>query len=300
MKKVSYYILRAVVELFRFVPFGALYILSDGLAWILRNVIGYRRGVIERNLRAAFPDYPDAELAQIVRDTYRNLTDITLETVKGFTAPLSELNRRCVTLNVEMANRYLREGRTVLMSGSHYCSWEWPCLTFPHQLAGSGITVYKPLSNPYVNAFYNQKRARDGMIMVNMEETYGAMRRYQGQGTAWFMLSDQSPANYRNAHWLPFLNQETAFLPGLDLLSRKFNAPVLYFNVRRVRRGYYEVLFEEICASPGETSPEEITRRYAEHIERIIRERPADWLWSHKRWKRSRAEVQALNSSKNV
>lgn len=293
VKKIAYYTLRAVVELFRFVPFSVLYLLSDGFAWTLHRVVGYRRAVIESNLRAAFPERSEEELAQIIRDTYRNLTDLALETIKGFTAPLSELNRRCVTLNVELANQHLREGRMVLMSGSHYCSWEWPCLTFPHQLEGLGVTVYKPLSNPYVNAFYNQKRARDGMIMVNMEETYGGMRRRQGEGSAWFMVSDQSPANYRNAHWLPFLNQETAFLPGLDLLSRKFNAPVLYFNVQRIRRGHYEVRFEEICTTPSETPPGEITRRYAAHIERIICERPANWLWSHKRWKRGRADIQA-------
>jgi KDO2-lipid IV(A) lauroyltransferase len=98
-------------------------------------------------------------------------------------------------------------------------------------------------------------------------------------------LSDQSPSSKKSAHWVDFLGRDTASLPGLDVLARKFKLPVLYYHVRRLRRGFYEVEYFEICANPAEAAETDITRDYARRLETIIREQPENWLWSHKRWK---------------
>lgn len=284
----GYIFTRILVEAFRLVPFWLLYRISDGLAFVLHRLVKYRKNVIEENLRGAFPDKSEADIHKIVKGVYLNLTDITLETIKGFTAPMAELKRRSINRNPELVNKYLAEGKSVILSGSHLNSWEWPCMTIPEPINGPCVTAYKPLTNPLVDRYYNWRRTRGGMEMVSMDDTFKALRRYKETPSMFILVGDQSPSSHKSVLWLPFLNRETAFMPGIEFLARRFDYPVLYFQVERVRRGFYELTYREVWAEPKKAEETEITRAYAALVEQLIREQPENWLWSHKRWKLKR------------
>ena len=285
MQRFGYFALLFAVQLFRFIPFGVLYRLSNGLAFLLFRVIGYRKKVVLDNLKRVFPDKTDVEIDQIARLSYRNLTDLTLETLKGFSMSKAEIERRCPCLNPALVNAYLNRGQSVIISGSHYNNWELACLSIPNGFHAPAITVYKPLTNRIIDRYFNQNRARGGMQMVNMEAVFSAMRKRRAETAAWMLVSDQSPSSRKSAHWVNFLGQDTASLPGVDLLARKFDFPVLYFHIERVRRGFYQLTYEELWPKPSEASEMDITRAYTHRVEREIYARPENWLWSHKRWK---------------
>ncbi|MEI6411511.1 MAG: hypothetical protein WCR52_19135 [Bacteroidota bacterium] len=285
MQRFGYFALLFAVQLFRFIPFGVLYRLSNGLAFLLFRVIGYRKKVVLDNLKRVFPDKKNAEIDQIARLSYRNLTDLTLETLKGFSMSAAEIERRCPCLNPELVNAYLDRGQSVIISGSHYNNWELACLSIPKGFHAPAVTVYKPLTNKVIDRYFNQNRARGGMQMVNMEEVFSAMRKRRAETAAWMLVSDQSPSSRKSAHWVTFLGQDTASLPGVDLLARKFDYPVLYFHIERVRRGFYQLTYEELWPTPSEASEMDITRAYTQRVEREVYARPENWLWSHKRWK---------------
>lgn len=56
-------------------------------------------------------------------------------------------------------------------------------------------------------------------------------------------------------------------------------------KMKRVERGHYEMTMIPICMNASEHAPEEILRKYYDLLEEEIKETPANWLWSHKRWK---------------
>ncbi|MBV6443355.1 MAG: hypothetical protein DYG98_01305 [Haliscomenobacteraceae bacterium CHB4] len=282
---VGYFFLRIFIEIFRLTPFGVLYVISDGLAFFLFRVIGYRKKVVLDNLRRSFPEKKEDEIRRLAQLSYRNLADTTLETFKYFTAPIAEIRRRCPVLNPEVVNHYLDRGQPVILAGSHYNNWEITGITMPPTFHGATITAFKPLTNKIIDRYLNSSRSRTGMEMVSMEDMFKTMRRRAEEPVVWILLADQSPSNRRSAHWVEFLGQDTASLPGADVLARKFNFPVLYYHTRRVKRGYYEVVFSEIWKKSAEAAEMDITRAYARHVENIIREQPENWLWSHKRWK---------------
>lgn len=288
MQHIAYYSLRLVVGVFRFIPFPVLHFLSDGLAFLLFHVIGYRKKVVLDSLRRSFPEKTEAERLAIARRSYRNLTDVTLETIKEFTLPLDEAYRRCPSRNPELLNQYLDQGKSVILCGSHYSNWEISGLTMPRDFHGATVTAYKPLTNKVIDLYMNEERARGGMEMVSMEGLFGEIRKRRSSPTVFILVADQSPSSHKSAHWVDFLGQDTASLPGTDVLARKFDYPVLYFNVQRLRRGYYEVTFDLLCPTPSEVSEGDISRIYARHLEAIIRAKPEGWLWSHKRWKLKR------------
>jgi KDO2-lipid IV(A) lauroyltransferase len=289
MKYIGHLFLLLVIQLFRLVPFAVLYVLSDGLAFLLYSILGYRRQVVFDNLRRVFPDKSDAELALIAKQSYRNLTDLTLETLKVFTMSQAALQRRCPCINPELVNSYLDRGQSVIISGSHYNNWEMACLTIPAGFHGPAITVYKPLSNLYTDRYFNDNRRRGGMEMVPMDGVFSALRKWGDRpAAAWMMVSDQSPSSRKSAHWVSFLGQDSASLPGVDILARKFKLPVLHFHIKRIRRGYYEVRYVELWPDPSTAQEADITRAYARLVETEIYQDPGNWLWSHKRWKMKR------------
>jgi KDO2-lipid IV(A) lauroyltransferase len=280
-----------LLSVFRLVPFRVLYILSDVMAFFMYRVIGYRKEVIRQNLQRAFPEKSMEAIQTLTKEAYRNLTDVTLETIKSFSTPTNEICRRAICRNVELVNKYLDKGQSVILTGSHLCNWEYSGLSMPPFFHGATITAYKPLSNKKMDAYLNQARSRTGMEMVSMDNVFKAIRkRAEGPSPAVFLLlADQSPSSRKSAHWVDFLGQDTASLPGADVLGRKFGLPVLYYRVIRTpRRGFYEVEFEELCADPSQTQEMDITRAYAQRLEADIKEHPGHWLWSHKRWKMTR------------
>ncbi len=297
MERLSFWLTRVAVELFRWMPFWLLYRLSDLLAFLLQRVVGYRRRVVWENLQRAFPDKTPDQLAPIVREAYRNLTDIMLETLKSYTLPVAEIQRRSRPINPEVVNRHLDAGKSVILCGGHYANWEYTGVSMPPLFHGNTITVYKPITNRYTDAFVNHSRGRVGMIMVSMDETFSAMRQRKAQNTpaVFILLADQSPSNRKGAHWVQFLGQDTASLPGVDVLARRMHFPVVFFYVERKRRGFYEVHFADLNDAPEQANETEITQAFAQKLESIIRQKPEDWLWTHRRWKMKRIEAAAPN-----
>lgn len=288
MKWIGLAALWLLIQVFRLLPFWLIYRISDGMAWMMYRVFGYRKKVIFENLERAFPEKSTIEREKIARQAYRNLCDVTLETFKAFGMSARSLEKRNPCINPELVNEYLARGQTVIICGSHYNNWEWACITLPLSLKAEKFCVYKPLSNHLIDRYLNRQRGKTGMRMIAMEDVFAAMRRHRKEIGSWWLLSDQSPSSRKNAHWVSFLGQDTATLPGLDFLARKLNMPVIYFHVARVRRGRYEVEYQELWPDPESAEEMDITLAYSRHIERIIRTEPGNWLWSHKRWKMTR------------
>lgn len=287
----AYLLLRGVVELFRLIPFPVLYLLSDALAFLLRVLVGYRRGVIHSNLQRAFPEKNESEIRQIARKTYRNLTDITLETIKSQTASVTEIQRRCRTVNPELVTQCMDEGRSVILAGSHTGNWEYAGLTLPLSLSRNMVGVYKPLTNKYIDKFMGLKRMRGGIVLAAMDEVLNQMRKNKNDASwSYMLIADQSPSSRKRAHWVEFFGRTTAALPGVDVLARNFDMPVFAYRIKRIRRGYYEINFEALCLNPSETKETEITKTYTQRLEQEIRSEPENWLWSHKRWKMTKTE----------
>lgn len=62
----------------------------------------------------------------------------------------------------------------------------------------------------------------------------------------------------------------------------------MFVDIQRVARGYYEVSLEELTDGTENLSEGVLTERYMQKLETIIKVKPNDWLWSHKRWKKKR------------
>ncbi|MCC6411795.1 MAG: lysophospholipid acyltransferase family protein [Saprospiraceae bacterium] len=285
MAYLSYLITRGFMAVFGWLPFPVLYAFSDLLAAVFIR-FGYRNKVVMSNLRRCFPDMPEDELNRIAKASYRNLCDVTLESVKGVTMSRSAIQKRFVYPSYGLPNRLLKNGQPILLVGGHYNNWEWGVLTIAEKFDGTSFGVYKPLSNKHVNNWYTGSRNRDPkMILTPMRETFAAVKANLHEPAVFILVADQSPSNRETAQWVNFFGQPTACAPGPDVIARTNNMPTLMYHTRRIRRGHYEMDFSLLHENPAELPPGGITELFMNRLEADIKKDPGNWLWSHKRWK---------------
>lgn len=121
----TYHLLHFFLKLLSYIPFGMLYLLSDGLFYPLYYLVGYRRKIVRKNLTESFPEKSLSEIKQIEKRFYHSFTDIILESCKLASISPDEIKRRMQFVNVEAVNSFLRQGKSVSIYLGHYGNWEW-------------------------------------------------------------------------------------------------------------------------------------------------------------------------------
>ncbi len=280
-------ITRFFVLLFAIVPFWLLYIFSDFLYFIIYKVFKYRVSVVRDNLKKSFPEKSKEELRKIERLSYKNLSDITVESLKAFTMSKEQIFARHKVINEDELRYLFSKCGGIIALPNHYGNWEWGAMSCM-QLEWKGVALYKPLSNKHLNTYVKRNRSRLGTQLVSIYDTARNFVENKNKNKNYVMASDQSPSNAKKAYWVDFLGRETAFLHGPELYVKKYNYPAVFIDIQRVKRGYYELHLTVLTDEPQKLKDGELTQMLANKLEEVIRKKPQDWLWSHKRWKLKR------------
>jgi len=266
-----------------------LKLLSDILYVIVYYLVGYRRRVTRENLAHAYPEKSDRERRRIERAYYRHISDLLVEAVHNLYASPKAILRRYRFVNRELVNKYYEQGRSVVLLSSHYNNWEYMITSLNFQILHHAVGVGKPLQDRGAR-YITRRRGRYGTEIVDQTDVRQTMEFYHRHQVpvAYMMLADQSPSDVHKSFWTTFMHQETPFIYGPEYFARKYDMPVIYYDVRKVRRGHYEVQFSLLCENPTEVPQYTIVSRYIDSLGRTIAAKPEYWLWSHRRWKRHR------------
>ena len=292
-KEVSwyYYPLRLLLQGLSRLSLPVLYGMAGVLFLFMYYAPGYRKKVVAANLRNSFPDKSPAEIDLLTKGFYWHFSQIIVEILKQGNISKEELLRRVVFINPEVVLQYVRQGKPVILMGGHLANWEWLTLAvsayFPFPCDG----VYKPLTNPFFENWLLQIRGRFGARMVKTKDTLRDFVRRKQVPRLIGLLSDQTPPGGEIQYWTTFLHQDTPFFVGTEKLARSFNNPVVFIGMKRLRPGYYEVSFEPLYDGEAPLSPDDfpLTEIFARKMENWVRANPADYLWTHRRWKNRRA-----------
>lgn len=271
-------------------PLGVLYFLANMLTPFVYHVVRYRRSVVEQNLRRSFPEKDERELRRIERQYYRHLSHLLVEALYNLRTTPTKIKKHYRIVNREVIDRYYEEGKSVVLLSAHYNNWEYMVAGLNMLMRHHGVGVGKPLNDKKIGARITRRRIRYGTEVVDQTNVRDVMLYYEQHHVpcAYMMLCDQSPNDVHKCFWTTFLHQETPFIYGGEHVARKYALPVIYYEVRQVRRGYYEVFFEELCPNAAEVPQYSVIRAYIDRLERLLRREPQYWLWSHRRWKRVR------------
>jgi KDO2-lipid IV(A) lauroyltransferase len=283
-----YLLFRFFVFWFHLIPFRLLYICSDLLFYWFCYIHRYRKKTVLKNLRNSFPGKSEKEIRAIARAFYHYMVDVLLESLKSFTMSERSMIKRYRCGQPEYLAEFYRQGRSVICVTGHYNNWEWGGVATGSQVLHKPVGFYKPLSNRFIDRYINRTRVRGRAVLAPISHTADHFSRDWGEPCIFYMVADQSPHTDRLAHWITFLNQDTAVLHGPEKYARLHNLPVVFARVEKVRRGYYDVKFILLSENPRETVEGEITGGFMNELEKEIVQRPCCYLWSHRRWKLKR------------
>jgi Kdo2-lipid IVA lauroyltransferase/acyltransferase len=266
-------------------PLSALYRITAFLGWATYRFFPYREHVVRENLGKAFPEFDETRIRAVIRSYYLGFAEVLAEVIKSVSLPAQELRQRVRIVNLDAPRRLLAAGQSVLLVAAHQCNWEWMLLALSLELGYPVDAAYKPLVDNWAEREMKKVRTRFGGRLVPAKELLADIIKRRDVVRAVAMVADQEPTTSEHKHWTRFLGRDTAFYMGAEEIARVTRFPVFFISMRRTARGCYEMELEPLSTA-GESLPSgALTERYVGRVEQQIRAAPADWPWSHKRWK---------------
>ena len=269
------------------------YLGSDIGCFLLYHLVRYRRKVVRDNLVKSFPEKSVKEIKAVEKKFYHNFCDLVVETLHLRRMKTFDVLQHVTVTNPELLEALAQKGKSVFLAMHHSSNWEWFWHIQHTTSSHRHFAIYNKLENQYFDRKVFQLRTNftdDKDVMIEDRALKNTLERISDTTNAVLILGDQSPRGVETDYWTEFLHRDTCWYTGMERLAKKFNYAVVYVEMTRKSRGYYNVTFHLICEDPRNTEEGRILEQYVRHTERFIQNYPDNWLWSHRRWKHSRKQ----------
>ncbi len=280
-----YYIIYGFLYLLSLLPFPVIYILSDFIYFLLYYVFGYRKETVTKNLRIAFPEKSDAEIKKITKRVFHNLTDTFIEIIKFISMSDKTFEKRCQG-DFTVIDDLIKKGKNVQLHAGHQFNWEYGSLFMSKAIKTiPSYAIYMPLKNKAMDRLFLKIRERYGTIFIKATEFREKRQEIFKERFAFFLAADQNPGDPTNAYWQNYFSKPAPFITGPEVGGIKNDTAIIFVRSTIPKRGHYILESTVFCENAATTSHGEITRGFRDFLEKIIKEEPHNYLWTHRRWK---------------
>lgn len=286
-----YRILYSIIYLFSLLPFFILYGIGEFFFFFIYRVFRYRIKIVMENLNRAFPDKSRKEKEIIAKHFYRNLIQNFLESFKMFSISEEEFDKRAV-FELGEVHKCIAEGKNIVFLSGHQMNWEWGPWALARGISIPLVGMYSRIMSNSVDRLFYKMRSRTGMVLVDITKFSTAIVRISKQQHAVGLIADQSPAGGKAVHWMNFFGEPTPFYVGPEKRAVQVKAAVFFVEFIKVKWGRYKFVPHLITADASKTEKHQVMLAYRDMLELAIRNQPSNYLWSHRRWKRTYDQSQ--------
>ncbi len=273
----------ALGRLSRALPVASARGMWRGLGWLAGDVARIRRGVVDRQLAACYPELPPHERARLARGVYRHLATSLAEILAD------DPRARPAAVGVEPGwapvESALAGGRGAIIASAHLGNFELGgrVLAARYRL----LDVVKPMRNRRFGDWLEQERRRHGIGTVGVDGAAPAVLAHLRAGGLVSLLLDQDAG--AGGVRVPFLGREASAWPGAARFSLQTGCPVVPMGIVRGADGRHVLHVGPALSPVGRPADEDGIRAYTAEIsaavEVFIRLAPEQWFWVHRRWK---------------
>jgi len=286
MNLLIYILVYPLIWFISILPFRVLYFISDIFYLLIYYVFGYRKKVVLNNLKLALPEKSPKQLLEIRKKFYHHFIDVFIEMIKSFTVSKEEVYKHYKYPNIDFFTELYKDGKSVILVGPHYANWEW-IMSVDSFVDYKGYAAFTKINNPYFNNKVLKSREKFGTNLIQTskiipEIIYNQKNNIQSM---YGLLSDQSPQLKKAFYWRAFFGVKVPVHTGGEMLAKKYNMNVVYMNVKKVKRGYYETTFSLITNDASKHPDYELTDIFIDKVEKQVRKQPEYYFWTHKRFK---------------
>lgn len=294
MQFLAYALAYPILRFISILPFWALYFLSDCTYILLYRIIGYRKSTVRKNLALALPHLSEKERREVEKKSYRHFCDTFFEMAKSLSITDKQIRQRFTFTNMDLAHEYEGKGKSVVLLVGHYGSYEWLLSMNMYFKTYKGIGIYKAIRNKYFNELVKRIRRRFGAQLIGTKSIIPAMRKNAREGIKGFygFISDQSPKSQSIIYYGKFFGVEVPMQVGGEILAKKLDMNVMFARVEKVSRGHYQCTFVPLEGSPKDYPNFAVTDWFMKLLEEQIIEKPEYYLWTHKRFKHRKKNVE--------
>ncbi len=252
----------------------------------------------ERHLRLSFPDWPDEQIRKTARRSMRNMVYLGLEVLYTPRLITPNLWRRHIDLAERMPETLrllIQRKRGVLLLTGHFGNWE----VLGYLLATLGlptVSVARRLDNPRVDEFVLGVRERTGQRILDKKGASREMHELLTENEAIGFIADQDAG--RRGMFVDFFGRKASAYKTIALLAIRYEVPIVCgYSIRHGDRYHFTVGAQRLIYPEQWAQADDpvrwITQAYTNALEEMIRRKPEQYLWVHRRWKhRPKGEVQ--------
>jgi KDO2-lipid IV(A) lauroyltransferase len=271
----------ALLWLLHWLPLPILGRIGNAVGSLMYIAIPKRRKIALTNLRLCMPELSEAERIDIARRHFQGYSRSILERSLLWWAPIPRL-RRLIHIEPAVPQAEMESGPTILLCPHFVCL----------DVAGVAArvipvsSIYSPQKNQAFDRLLRYGRERFGPVrLFTREEGVKPILRALRDGLPYFMLPDMDFGE-RNSTFVPFFGIPAATLTALPRIAAATKAKVIPVIATFLPnyQGYRVVFYPAWEDYPGEDMVA-ATRRMNEFIEERARENPAEYFWTHKRFK---------------
>jgi KDO2-lipid IV(A) lauroyltransferase len=286
--RAEYYSLRGTVAALRALSWERACRIGARLGSLGYKPLGIRKHVVERQIAAAFPEWPSGKVKRVADASYRHLGRSAIET-----ALMDSLGKDGVLKLVEsvegwhLVEEVVSKGLGAILVTGHIGNWE---------LAGAYVAargvpidvIARGMANPIFDAYLNRTREKIGMVVVKDTDAVRRTPRSLRAGRAVAFVADQGVMGLAST-FVPFFGRPAKTPRGAAVFALRFNVPVLFVIALRKPNGKYRIVVEPIeTTSTGdrEKDVDGIVARFTQVLEKWVRVVPEQYFWQHRRWRR--------------
>jgi len=272
-----------LIKFISILPFGIVYKVSDILSFLLHKVFKYRLKTVKKNLNLAFPNKSNSEIESIEKKFYNHFADISIESIKAYGMSEAQMKNRYGYDNIEELEKIQEKNKNIILICGHYSNFEW-LLSVGYSAKGNGYGIYTPMSNKYFDRLFKKIRKKHKAFLVSRYHINDFMNnldvnKYHVFGFA----ADQSPRKVGKYYINNFLGHKVPIFTGAERFSKDYNLSVVFADITRIKRGFYNTKFIEILNK--DNTQYGITDQFLSLLEKQIYRDPSQYFWTHNRFK---------------
>lgn len=287
MKRVSWLTELLIIILimlpFIFLPIRA----GKVLGLMLYYFWGRRREIALENVRIACSSgVIKGKPEEITRKNFEELGQSIIEIVKIYFWRGKRILDNIRFEGLENLEKAKNKGRGVIFITGHCGNWELLALSTSWKITPISV-VARRLNNPYLNNLIERLRSRYGNTVIYKK---GALKEViktlRGNGSVGILI-DQAVLPEEGII-VDFLGRPAWTTKMPVLIARKTGSPILPVFIKRNGKVQEITIYPEVMLlSDNNECLAENARRLNSFIETYIKENPEQWLWIHRRWKRT-------------
>jgi lauroyl/myristoyl acyltransferase len=222
------------------------------------------------------------EVPPLAKASLQNLMITCLEYAKF--ASEQDIHQVVTCVNPQVADQLMQDKKPVIFFCGHQSNWEVLFLEGTKRMPG--VAIGRPIKNKELYNWVLSIRQKYGGTIITPQNAIREGLRGLKRGAFLGIVGDQGMPD--SGYCCPFLGRSAWTSPIAAILSHRTGSPIIVATTRRKDGQYYIHYSDPIWPQSEAPMNEEVDRLMRESLlklEEKIQEEPAQWLWSHNRWK---------------